>query len=95
MDGSTWIVSAILGKSKSGGEYFIYKIKPNFILQKSASTGSDLVWFGLVLTNMHVNLACQTSFSLAFLGDVFSITQTWVQILSKNYLHFYPQNYEP
>lgn len=42
------------------------------------------------LTNMQVNMACQTSFSLAVFGKIY-FQSTRVQILSKNYLHFTPE----
>lgn len=51
---------------------------------------SKHVFVFVFLTNMQVNLACQTSFSLAVFGKIFFFHTTRVQILSKNYLHFYP-----
>lgn len=52
-------------------------MKPNFILQKSTNTCSDLVYLQTMClcvffkTNMQGNLACQTSFSLALFGNFF------------------------
>lgn len=72
-----------------GGGYFIYKIKPNFILKNQQIHVQICFIFKTCfcfLTNMQGKLACQISFSLALLEIFFHNTKKGANIVQKLFI---------